>query len=323
MEFRRIGPLTVSVVGLGCNNFGRRLDESDSAAVVHAALDAGINFFDTADVYGRGEHPYSGRGRSETFLGRALGSRRDQAVVASKFGMAMSEADPTKGGGGRAWVRRALEDSLRRLGTDYLDLYQFHRPDPDTPIAETLGILGELVEEGKVRAVGCSNFSAAQLGEAESAARDQDTPRFESVQNEYSLLVRGAEGDVLPLCAELGIAFVPYFPLASGLLTGKYRRGEAAPPDTRLAWWDARPHLTLNERALDTVDRLTAVAEASGRSLLDLAFSWLLMQPTIPSVIAGATRPEQVASNVTAAAWKLDPDELAAVDAIGGIDVGV
>ncbi len=316
MEFRTIGPLSVSAVGLGCNNFGRKMSESDSTSVVDAALDAGINFFDVADVYGSGDHAFSGRGSSETFLGRALGARRSDVVVATKFGISMSDSDPSMQGGAAAWVRRACEDSLRRLQTDYIDLYQLHRPDTATPVAETLGVLAELVAEGKVRVAGCSNFTAAQLEEAEVASHDAGAVRFESVQNEYSLLRREAEQDVLPACAKLGIAFLPYFPLASGLLTGKYRKGEPAAEGTRLAFWEPRPHQRLDDGVLTEVENLASVAAASGRTILELAVCWLLAQPKVASVIAGATSGDQVRGNVAAADWSMSTEELAAVDAI-------
>ena len=314
MEFRRIGPLSVSIVGLGCNNFGRKLDRAQSAEVVAAALDSGINYFDTADRYGYGDLAYSGFGRSEEFLGHAIASQRDQIILATKFGLSMNEDDPTMQGGGRAWVSRACEASLRRLGTDYVDLYQLHRPDPNTPIAETLGALGELVESGKVRAIGCSNFSAAQLEEAESASASGGSVRFESVQNEYSLVRREAEQDVLPACERLDIAFLPYFPLASGLLTGKYRKGMAPPTGSRLSSWNPRPHLVLEDHVLDRIERLADLAQTSGHSILELAVSWLLARPQVASVAAGATSPDQVRANAAAAAWSLTPGELSVID---------
>jgi aryl-alcohol dehydrogenase-like predicted oxidoreductase len=315
MEQRSIGALSVSSVGLGCNNFGRKLDEDASASVVHAALDAGINFFDTADVYGYGDHSYSGTGKSEEFLGAALGTRRAEVAIATKFGISMSKTDRTMRGGGAKWVRQACEDSLRRLGTDYIDLYQLHRPDMDSQISETLGALDELVDEGKVRVAGCSNFSAAQLVEADVAATELGSAKFHTVQNEYSLLRREAEHDVLPTCSDLGVAFLPFFPLASGLLTGKYRRGEDAPPGTRLAFWEPREHQALTDDVLDQVEQLSEIANDSGHSILELAFSWLLSRPQVASVIAGATSPEQVRSNVSAASWDLPADVLSRVDA--------
>jgi aryl-alcohol dehydrogenase-like predicted oxidoreductase len=300
METRTIGSLTVSAVGLGCNNFGRRLDAERTAAVVSAALEAGVTFFDTADVYGQGQ--------SEEFLGRALGPRRREAVIATKFGKPM---DGQGQGASAAYIRQAVEASLRRLGTDYIDLYQIHSPDPQVPIAETLGALDELVRAGTVREIGCSNFSAEQLAEAE-AARPANSARFVSVQNEYSLLRREPEQAVLPACERLGLAFLPYFPLASGLLTGKYRRGQPAPAGSRLAGAaDA-----LSDRNLAIVEDLIRFAQTHRHTILDLAVSWLLARPAVASVIAGATRPEQVRANALAAGWRLTSDELAEVDAI-------
>ncbi|MGV3613880.1 MAG: aldo/keto reductase [Fimbriimonas sp.] len=297
MELRKIGSLDVSVVGLGCNNFGRRVDEEGTRRVVDAALAEGVTFFDTADIYGGT--------KSEEFLGRVLQGRRERVTLATKFGM---EVDPERKGARPEYVRQACEDSLRRLQTDRIDLYQLHTPDPSVPIADTLGALDELVKEGKVREIGCSNFSAAQLREAEATAPGA---RFVSVQNEYSLFRREPEAEVLPECARLDIAFIPYFPLASGLLTGKYRKGQEAPRGTRIEPGSDR----LSEANLDRVERLIAVAEASGRTLLELAFSWLLARGEVASVIAGATRPEQVAANAAAVGWRLSEDELAAVDA--------
>jgi aryl-alcohol dehydrogenase-like predicted oxidoreductase len=302
VEKRRIGPLEVSVVGLGCNNFGWRIDGEATAQVVGAALDAGINFFDTADIYGQT--------RSEEFLGRALGRRRDEAVIATKFGMVVDEQ---RQGARPEYVRRAAKDSLRRLGTDRIDLYQLHKPDPTVPIAETLGALDDLVKAGLVRQIGCSNFSAEQIREAEAAVPPGGA-HFVSVQNRYSLLHRDPEPDVLPECARLGLAFLPYFPLASGLLTGKLRRGQAPPEGTRLA--EGRFASVITDRNLDRVESLIAFARSRGRTLLELAVSWLLARPVVASVIAGATRPSQVLANAAAGGWQLTQEELAAVDAI-------
>ena len=305
MPVRQIGALDVSLVGLGCNNFGGRLDERRSTDVVEAALDAGINLFDTADVYGGT--------KSEEFLGRALGKERSEVLVATKFG---SRLDETRKGAAPAYVKSALEDSLRRLGTDYVDLYQLHRPDPATPIGDTLGALADLVEEGKVREIGCSNFSAAQLQEAEAAAR-AGGPRFVSVQNEYSLLQREPELEVLPECERLGIAFIPYFPLKAGLLSGKYRLGEPPPAGTRVAGMPAeRQGALLTPANLETVGALQRFAEGRGHSVLELAIAWLAAHGPVASVIAGATKPEQVWANVKAADWVLTDEELAEVDAI-------
>jgi aryl-alcohol dehydrogenase-like predicted oxidoreductase len=287
---RSIGSLSVSVVGVGCNNFGSRLDEAASAAVVHAALEAGVTLFDTADVYGGS--------KSEPFLGRALGSRREEAVVATKFGMPTSDG---LGGAAPDYVRRACDDSLRRLGTDRIDLYQLHAPDDTVPVAETLAALLELQHAGKVREVGCSNFSAAQLDEA--ASTTGDVARFRSVQNQFSLLYRAPEEDgVLDACDRLGLAFLPYYPLANGLLTGKVHRGEAPPAGTRLANApEERRTYWLAEDKLDVVEALRARAASHGLSMLALAFSWLLAHPQVASVIAGASSPEQVRANADAA----------------------
>ena len=305
MPLRRVGSLEVSAVGLGCNNFGGRLDEGATAAVVGACLDAGINFFDTADTYGGT--------KSEEFLGRALGRHRSAVFIATKFG---SKLDEERKGAAPAYVKRALEDSLRRLGTDYVDLYQLHRPDPETPIADTLEALGRAVREGKVREIGCSNFSVGQLQEAEAAVAE-GAPRFVSVQNEYSLLERAPETGVLGECVRQGIAFIPYFPLKSGLLSGKYRRGAAPPPGTRLAGMPAeRQELLLSAKAMDAVEALERYAEKRGHSILELAIAWLLAKPAVSSVIAGATKPEQVRANAEAAAWALDASEVAEVDEI-------
>jgi aryl-alcohol dehydrogenase-like predicted oxidoreductase len=301
MNTRTIGSLTVSEVGLGCNNFGGRIDYERTVAVVEAALDAGITLFDTADVYGQT--------KSEEFLGRALGQRRRDVIVATKFGKPVAG----QGEGARPeYIQQAVEASLRRLGTDYIDLYQLHSPDPQTPIAETLGALDELVRAGKVREVGCSNFSAAQLREAE-AARPNQAARFVSVQNEYSLLHREPEEDVLAECERLGLAFLPYFPLASGLLTGKYRRGQPAPAGTRLAGASSD---RLSDEKLTVVEKLIQFAESRGHTILDLAVSWLLNRPQVASVIAGATRPEQVHANVGAAGWRLGENDLAEIDGL-------
>lgn len=289
MEKRKIGSLDVSVVGLGCNNFGGRLDESATARVVHAALDAGVNFFDTADIYGGT--------RSEVFVGRALAGRRHEAVIATKFGM---KVDEEKKGAKPDYVRRAAEDSLRRLNVEVIDLYQLHEPDPGTPIGDTLAAMDALVKEGKVREIGCSNFSADQLKEAEAAVQS-GAARFVSVQNHYSLLHREPEKAVLAECAREGMAFLPFFPLAMGLLTGKYRKDAPHPEGTRIG--EGSDWLT--DENLDKVEKLIAFAEARDHTILDLAFSWLLAHPTVASVIAGATSPEQVRANVAAAGRRL------------------
>ncbi len=303
METRKIGSLNASVVGLGCNNFGWNIDEAATKQVVDAALDAGVNFFDTADIYGGT--------KSEEFLGRVLQGRRDQVVLASKFGIKIDDARP--GGARPAYIRLAVEDSLRRLQTDYLDLYQLHRPDDGTPVADTLGALSELVQAGKVREIGCSNFSAQQLGEAEAAAAGG--ARFVSVQNEYSLFERTPEADVLPECERLNIAFLPYFPLASGLLSGKYRRGKPYPEGTRISAGSGFAKM-LTDKNLSIIESLIAFAETRGHTILELAFSWLIRQPPVASVIAGATSPAQIQANAAAASWHLSAEDLAEVDTL-------
>jgi aryl-alcohol dehydrogenase-like predicted oxidoreductase len=308
VQTRRIGSLEVSVAGLGCNNFGGRIDEAASRAVVDAALDAGVNFFDTADLYG---------GRvSEEFLGRALNGRRDHAVVATKFGM----LPPPEGltGGHPDWVTRAADESLGRLGIDRIDLYWMHMPDLDTPIGDTLEALDRLVAAGKVGEIGCSNFSAAQLDEAARAAEERGVRPFVTLQNEYSLLHRAPEAEVLPACERLHLSFVPYFPLASGLLTGKYTRGAAPPAGTRLAKWPSdRVDKLLNDDRFAVVEQLTALAAGHGHTLHELALSWLAANPLVASVIAGATSPEQVRANAAATtAWALDDAVRRDVDAI-------
>jgi aryl-alcohol dehydrogenase-like predicted oxidoreductase len=303
MEKRRIGSLEVSVVGLGCNNFGGRIDAGATAKVVEAARDTGINFFDTADIYGGT--------KSEEFLGRALGRRRAEVVIATKFGMAV---DAQRKGAKPDYIRRAVEDSLRRLGTDRIDLYQLHQPDPSVPIGDTLEALDGLVRAGKVREIGCSNFSVAQIREAEAAVR-AGAARFVSVQNEYSLLHREAEQGVLAECEQRRIAFLPYFPLASGLLTGKYRKNQPAPSGTRLSP-GGRFGRFLADPNVERVESLIQFAASRGHTLLELAISWLAQQPAVASVIPGATSPAQVRANAAAASWRLTAEELAAVDAI-------
>lgn len=302
MNKRRIGSLEVSVVGLGCNNFGRKIDADGTAKVVNAALEEGINFFDTADIYGST--------RSEEFLGRALGARRKDVIVASKFGMAV---DDHRKGAKPDYVLRAAHDSLKRLNTDYIDLYQLHEPDPSTPIADTLESLNRLVKEGKVRQIGCSNFSVAQLQEAE--ARADGGARFASVQNQLSLFHRQPESDgVLAECEQRNIAFLPFFPLANGLLTGKYRKGERPPEGSRIGTgWNQK---VLTDRNLDIVEKLISFAESKGHTILELAFSWLLSHNAVASVIAGATNADQVRANAKAPAWNLTGADLAEVDSI-------
>lgn len=300
MEKRKIGSLEVTVVGLGCNNFGWRIDAAATSKVVDAALEAGITFLDTADSYGPEQ--------SEQFLGEALRGRWNRVVLATKFGSKVAEG---KQGAKPDYVRRAVEDSLRRLGTDHIDLYQLHKPDASTPIGDTLAALDGLVKAGKVREIGCSNFSVQQIQDAEAAVKD-GAVRFVSLQNEYSLLRREAEKDVLPECVLRNLAFLPYFPLANGLLTGKYRRGEPLPSGSRGdSGWGPK---VFTDENLEIVDSLRQFAEARGRSLLELAFSWLASRPAVASVIAGAKSPEQAVSNARAADWKLTDGELTEID---------
>jgi aryl-alcohol dehydrogenase-like predicted oxidoreductase len=304
VETRRIGSLEVSAVGLGCNNFGGRLDETRTREVIDAALDAGVTLFDTADIYGET--------LSETFIGRALGGRRDRVVLATKFG-GWTNGDIA--GASAAVVRSSLEASLRRLRTDRIDLYQLHTPDETTPIAETLGALDELVREGKIREIGCSNLDAARLRAAEAAVAPGSS-RFVSVQNELSLLTRDDLDDGLAEAARLGLAYLPYFPLASGLLTGKFRRGEPLPEGTRISGWPAdRRDRTLTDATFDRIEAWERFAGDRDHSLLELAFAWLLARAPVASVIAGATSAEQLRANVAAGAWRLSEDELAAVPA--------
>ena len=310
MEYRTLGDsgLRVSVVGLGCNNFGGRLDAARTRAVVDAALDAGVTLLDTADMYGD-------RGGSETLLGQALQGRRDRVVLATKFGHQRGDMGygPAAGAkGGRAYIRRAVEESLRRLRTDHIDLYQLHSPDPHTPIAETLAALSELVREGKVRYLGHSNFTGWQLAEAAHVARETGAVPFVSAQNEWSLLERGAEREVVPAALHYGLGVLPYFPLANGLLTGKVRRATGVPEGTRLA---ARPE-RVTEAALDTVERLAAWGEAHGRSVLEIGVGALAARPGCGSVIAGATSAEQVRANAAAGQWVPTAEELAEIDAL-------
>ena len=288
---------------MGCNNFGGRIDENRTKEVIDAAIDAGLNFFDTANMYANG--------KSEELFGRFLGRRRWEVIVATKFGNDMEG----QGRGARPeYVKRALEASLKRLRTDYIDLYQQHLPDPDVPIAETLGALDALVQAGKVREIGCSNFSAAQIREARKASDARPgSVRFVSVQNEYSLLHREPEEEVLPECEREGLAFLPFFPLMSGLLTGKYRKGKPIPQDTRVAKYE-RYNKLLTEENLDKVEALTEFAESGGRTLLELAFSWLLAHRVVASVIAGATSAEQVRNNAAAADWNLTTADLEEID---------
>jgi aryl-alcohol dehydrogenase-like predicted oxidoreductase len=297
METRKIGSLEVSVVGLGCNNFGRRVDEAGTRRVVDAALDAGVNFLDTADIYGATA--------SESFLGRILSGRRDRIVLATKFGM---EVSPDKTGAEPAYIRRAVRDSLDRLQTDRIDLYQLHQPDPKVPIADTLATMDDLVRDGLVLEIGCSNFSADQQVEAANAVAD-GAARFVSVQNELSLLEATDLTDGLAGATALGLAYIPFFPLASGVLTGKYRRGEKPPAGTRLANYNETP----SDAEFDRVDALSAFAKEKERSLLELAIGWLASLDPVASVITGATKPEQIQTNADASTWRLTGEELAEV----------
>jgi len=302
MQTRKVGSLQVSVVGLGCNNFGWRIDAEASAKVIDRAIESGVTFFDTADRYGKGQ--------SEDFLGRALGKRRDQIILATKFGMEMEKGQQ---GASPKYVLEAVDASLRRLRTDRIDLYQLHQPDPKTPITDTLGALDELVRAGKVREIGCSNFSVAQIREATDAS--QGRAQFVSVQNEFSLFHREPETNgVLPECERRRLAFLPYFPLASGLLTGKYREGKKLPEGSRAA--DGWGPKVFTEQNLAIVELLIEFAESKGHTILELALSWLLSHKPVASVIAGASKPEQVRANAKAADWQLAADDLAQIDAI-------
>jgi aryl-alcohol dehydrogenase-like predicted oxidoreductase len=300
--------LRVSLVGLGCNNFGGRIDDEAARKVVDAAIEHGITLFDTADVYGA-------RGGSETALGQLLGPRRKDIVLASKFGMDMNDAGTMKGGS-RRYIMSAVEASLTRLKTDWLDLYQFHRADPLTPIDETLRALEDLIRQGKVRYIGCSNMPAWQMANAEWTARDLGINGFASCQDEYSLLVRGAEKDLIPAARHFGMGLLPYFPLANGLLTGKYKRNAPMPEGARMTRESKRADEVLTEVNWEKTEKLTAFCEARGKTLVELAFSWLAAQPVVSSVIAGATKPEQIAANVKAAEWALTAEELAEIDTI-------
>ncbi len=302
MRYRPLGDsgLVVSVVGVGCNAFGTRINEDQARDVVHAALEVGVTLFDTADGYGDGA--------SEEFLGRALKSRRDEVIVATKFGRGGHQSEHFGAYGGRRYVRRTVEASLRRLRTDYIDLYQLHRPDPITPMEETLSALSDLVTEGKVRYIGSSNFSAWQVTEADWIARQGGLHRFVSAQNEYSLYNRLAEDELVPACRHLGVGILPYFPLAYGLLTGKYGRDIEPPDGSRLARFDQAKRLASAD--WDRIEALQSFADSRGISLLTLAIAGLAAMPAVGSVISGATKPEQVRTNVEALRWQPDADDL-------------
>ena len=310
MDIRNLGGsgLRVSAVGLGCNNFGQRTDLETSRKVIHKAIDLGITLFDTADIY-------AGRGGSETVLGEVLGHRRKDIVLATKYAKAMSD-DGTKQGASRRYIMTAVEDSLRRLKTDYIDLYQQHDFDPLTPIEETLRALEDLIRQGKVRYIGCSNFPAWRVAEAQFTARGINTHAFVSCQDEYSLIVRDNEKDLFPAAQAYNLGILPFFPLASGLLTGKYKRGAAAPADTRFAKMQYLSDRYMTEANFNLVQKLQDFVNARGRTMLELAFSWLAARPQVSSVIAGATGVEQIEQNVKAIGWKLTADEMAEIDAI-------
>jgi len=312
MESRALGKsgLKVSVVGLGCNNFGGRIDLEASRKVVDKALDLGITLFDTADVYGN-------KGGSETILGELLGERRKDIVLATKFCMPMDDAGLLQGAS-RRYIMTAVEASLKRLKTDYIDLYQVHRPDPRTPIAETLRTLDDLVRQGKVRYIGCSNYAAWQMVEAAWTSRDLGLESFISCQDEYSLLARDLERELLPAMQAYGQGMLPYFPLAGGFLTGKYKRNAPMPEKARLSYVQNLADRYITDANWKTVEQLSDFAEARGKSMLELAFSWLANRPTVASVIAGATRPEQVEQNVAAAGWALSAEDMAEIDRRSG-----
>lgn len=310
MEIRNLGKsgLRVSAIGLGCNNFGGRIDLEATRRVIHKAHDLGITLFDTADVYGE-------LGGSETCMGQVLGDMRKSIVLATKFCMPMS-SDGTKQGASRRYIMQAVEASLTRLKTDWIDLYQVHRFDPLTPIEETLRALDDLVRSGKVRYVGCSNWASWQMTEAAWIARTGGLSPFVSCQDEYSLVVRDAEKELMPAARHLGMGLLPYFPLASGLLTGKYRRNAPMPENARLTTTQRLADRYLSDKNWVISEKLIDLAEAHGHTALELAFSWLLNQAPVASVIAGATKPEQLEQNVKAGGWKMTQAELAAIDAI-------
>ena len=310
MEYRNLGSsgLRVSLVGLGCNNFGMRLDLEQTRAVVDRAFDLGITLFDTADMYG-------GRGGSETQLGKILGHRRKDIVLASKFGMAMSD-DGTKIGASRRYIMSAVEDSLRRLKTDWIDLYQLHQPDPLTPLDETMQALDDLVTQGKIRYIGCSNLPSWQVVESQWISKSMRLNRFVSCQDEYNILNRNVEAELIPAMQKYGCGLLPYFPLASGLLTGKYKRTEM-PEGARLTDMPTFANrIYLTDENFDIVDNLNEFAHKTGHSILELAFGWMASRPTTASIIAGATKPEQIDANVAAVNWVLSQSEIDEVDKI-------
>jgi aryl-alcohol dehydrogenase-like predicted oxidoreductase len=310
MEYRSLGKsgLQVSLAGLGCNNFGMRIDAEQTKAVVHRALDEGISLFDTADIYG-------GRGASEEMLGKALGARRHEVVLASKFGMVMGEG-PYLRGGSRRWAIAACEASLKRLGTDYIDLYQIHTPDSSTPEQETLEALDSLVRMGKVRYIGCSNYAGWQLADSMGIARANGLASYVSAQNQYNLLDRSIERELIPACRHYGVGILPFFPLASGFLTGKYRPGVEPPKDTRFGAMKPLADRVLNEGNFAKLERLEQLAKTHGHSMVEVAVGWLVAQPENSSIISGATRADQVSENVKAVNCKLTKEELAEIDKI-------
>ncbi len=310
MEYRNLGRsgLQVPVAGLGCNNFGGRIDYEQTVTVIDKCLDLGVTFLDTADAYG-------GRGKSEEFIGRALQGRRHDVILATKFASPMGEG-PMCSGGSRRYIMNAVHDSLRRLQTDYIDLYQIHFPDAKTPIAETMRALDDLQRAGEVRYIGCSNYTGWQLVEAQWTARSFHGAEFVSAQNQYSLLDRRIERDLLPACEKYGVSMLPFFPLASGFLTGKYRRGEEPPQGTRLAGGGPMASRIMTERNWQILEGLEKFAGERGKTVLDVALVWLAAQPTVDCVIAGATRPEQVEANVRALEWRMTPEEVAEVGRI-------
>lgn len=310
MQYRNLGHsgLRVSTIGLGCNNFGKRIDLDGAREVIMKAIDLGITLFDTADIYGE-------RGGSESAIGAVLGDERKRVILATKFGKPMAD-DGWKQGGSRRWMIAAVEDSLRRLKTNWIDLYQLHEPDPDTPIEETLRALDDLTSAGKIRYAGCSNMTAWRIVEAQLTAKSIGTSAFISVQNELSLVEREAEKELLPVAEKYGLGFLPFFPLASGLLTGKYRRGAELPAGARLSTQSQLANNYLNDRNWRIVDGLAQFCQARDRTLLELAFSWLLSKAPVASVIAGASNASQLEQNVKAGQWVLSGDELAEVDAL-------
>ncbi|MBT8440740.1 MAG: aldo/keto reductase [Gammaproteobacteria bacterium] len=314
MKLKPLGnsEIQVSAVGLGCMNFGMMCDQAATTSVVDAAIEADVNFFDVADIYG-GPH-----GKAEELLGKALGSRRCDIILATKFGAKQGGGGgAAPGGGSREYIMKAIEDSLQRLGTDYIDLYQHHFPDSETPVDETLRALADLVQQGKVRAIGCSNYTGAMLAEAAGCAASNDSAPFVAAQNRYSLLTRDIETDLVPVAEQHGVGILPYFPLESGLLTGKYRKGEKAPADTRFGKWGGGGIFASDER-YEIVDGLREYGDKIGHSVLDIAIGWLAAQPHVSSVIAGVTKPEQITSNAAAASWTPTAHEVEEISRLAG-----